>query len=65
LGRFPQIKAFLDAKIKDFPKLRLVYVRGADPILKMVSNSGEVETVPISAWNTDTLNDYLVQKLAA
>jgi len=65
LGRYPQIKAFLDSKISNFPKLRVVYVRGADPTLKMVSNSGETETVPIAAWNTDTLNDYLVQKLSA
>jgi len=65
LGRFPQIKAFLDSKLKDFPKLRISYVRGADPILKMVTNTGETESVPISAWNTDTLNDYLVQKLSA
>ena len=36
------------------------YVRGADPIIKLMDEEGEVmETLAIDKWNTDSVEEFL------
>jgi len=62
LGRFPQIQAFITANINNHPNLKLQYMRGADPILRLKSLSQE-ETISLASWTTDNLEEFLKQKL--
>jgi len=62
IGRFPQIKAFIDSRAQAHPNLHIQYLRGADPVLKMKSSAGE-ETINLASWTTDNLDEYLKQKL--
>uniref|UniRef100_A0A913X530 Selenoprotein F n=1 Tax=Exaiptasia diaphana TaxID=2652724 RepID=A0A913X530_EXADI len=65
LGRFPQIQAFVRSEKPDkFPNLRIEFVRGADPILKLHSEDGSVqEELSIEKWNTDSVEEFLTEKL--
>jgi len=59
------MKAFIEEKASAFyPKLKINYVRGADPSLRMITATGDTETISLVSWTTDNLNDYLVKKLA-
>ena len=47
-----------------FPTLTVKYKRGAEPVLKLINESNEVEdTLAIDRWDTDTVEDFLVEKL--
>ncbi|CAH1271253.1 SELENOF [Branchiostoma lanceolatum] len=49
---------------KQFPGLKVKYVRGADPILKMLDHKDQVvETLSIEKWNTDNVEEFLSEKL--
>lgn len=64
-GAYPQIQAFLksDRPLK-FPNLTVKYVRGLDPIVKMIDANGIVqETLSISKWNTDTVEEFFATHL--
>jgi len=65
LGRFPQIQAFIKSeRPKQFPNLEIKYKRGADPALKFLNNQGQVqETLSIEKWNTDTVEEFLQERL--
>jgi hypothetical protein len=65
LGRYPQIQAFVKGpKPKRFPTLQIKYKRGADPVLKLINESSEVEdTLAIDKWDTDTVEEFLVEKM--
>ena len=40
------------------------YKRGADPALKFLNNQGQVqETLSIEKWNTDTVEEFLQERL--
>jgi hypothetical protein len=40
------------------------YARGADPAIKLINEDGEVgETLNIEAWNTDTIIEFLNERL--
>jgi len=61
LGAYPQVQAFVKSdRPKAFPNLSIKYVRGADPIIKLMSEDGEVmETLAIDKWNTDSVEEFL------
>jgi len=42
----------------------LQYVRGQDPIIKLLNEQQEVqETLSINNWNTDSVEEFLNEKL--
>lgn len=65
LGRFPQVQAFVRSdKPKLFRGLQIKYVRGSDPILKLLDDSGNIaEELSILKWNTDSVEEFLSEKL--
>ncbi|UYV69930.1 SELENOF [Cordylochernes scorpioides] len=47
-----------------FPGLTIKYARGADPVIKLLGSSGDVEEeLNIQNWDTDTITDFLTQHL--
>jgi len=47
-----------------FPNLTIKYVRGADPIIKLMDEDGDVmETLAIDKWNTDSVEEFLATYL--
>lgn len=43
-----------------FPNLTIKYVRGADPVIKLMDEDGDVmETLAIDKWNTDSVEEFL------
>ncbi|KAM7305678.1 hypothetical protein ISCGN_015575 [Ixodes scapularis] len=64
-GHMPQIEAFVRGpKHKRFPKLSIKYLRGADPIIKLMDDRGEVqEELSIKKWDTDTIEEFLLEHL--
>lgn len=64
-GAYPQIQAFVKS---DRPSrhqgLQIRYVRGLDPIIKMMDKDGNVQqTVAIDKWNTDSVDEFLATHL--
>lgn len=59
-GAYPQIQAFIKSeRPAKFPNLQIKYVRGLDPIVKLLDKYGNVkETLSITKWNTDTVQEY-------
>ncbi|KAK9404088.1 sep15: 15 kDa selenoprotein, partial [Crotalus adamanteus] len=51
-------------KPKLFRGLQIKYVRGSDPVLKLLDDSGNVaEELSILKWNTDSVEEFLNEKL--
>ena len=47
-----------------YPGLQVKYVRGADPIIKLMDeNKQVVETLSIEKWNTDSVEEFLGEHL--
>uniref|UniRef100_T1IWL9 Selenoprotein F n=1 Tax=Strigamia maritima TaxID=126957 RepID=T1IWL9_STRMM len=47
-------------KAKAYPGLTIRYVRGADPSIKLLDNSDQVQDVlAIDKWNTDSVEEFL------
>jgi hypothetical protein len=47
---------------KQFPGLTVRYVRGADPIIKLLDESKNVvETLGIDKWNTDSVEAFFAK----
>jgi hypothetical protein len=67
LGRYPQVAAFVKSeKVNRFPSLSVKYVRGADPSVKLYTEDGTLaQTLGIDKWNTDTLEEFLADKLVS
>lgn len=59
-GAYPQIQAFIKSdRPAMFPNLQIKYVRGLDPIVKLLDKNGSVkETLSITKWNTDTVQEF-------
>lgn len=57
---YPQIQAFIKSdRPAKFPNLTIKYVRGLDPVVKLMDKNGNVvETLSISKWNTDTVQEF-------
>jgi hypothetical protein len=64
-GRYPQIQAFVKSdKPKKFPGLEIRYAQGAEPIIKLLDENREVqETLGIEKWNTDAVEEFLIERL--
>lgn len=60
-GAYPQIEAFVKSdKPAKFPNLSIRYIRGLDPIIKLMDKEGNVvETLAIDKWNTDSVEEFL------
>jgi len=65
LGAYPQVQAFVKSdKVRGFPNLKVKYVRGADPIIKLLDDHNEVqEELAIDKWNTDSVEEFLKMHL--
>jgi len=65
VGRYPQVQAFIKSDaVTTWPGLRVKYVRGADPVIRLLNEDGEPEeTLSIDAWNTDTIIEFLNERL--
>ncbi|EDO43335.1 predicted protein, partial [Nematostella vectensis] len=47
-----------------FPNLRVEFVRGSDPILKLHGDDGGIkEELSIEKWDTDNVEEFLMEKL--
>lgn len=66
-GAYPQIQAFVKSdRPAKFPNLTIKYVRGLDPIVKMIDHDGNVaETLSINKWNTDTVQEFFETHLTS
>lgn len=58
---YPQIQAFVKSdRPAKFPNLQIKYVRGLDPVIKLLDKDGIVkDTVAIEKWNTDSVEEFL------
>lgn len=58
---YPQIQAFVKSdRPAKFPNLQIKFVRGLDPIIKLLDKDGIVkDTVAIEKWNTDSVEEFL------
>jgi len=66
LGRFPQIKQFVndEKSTPTFHNLNIEYARGAMPTLILMNETGEeVETLDLVKWDTETVREYLTKHL--
>jgi len=61
LGAYPQVAAFIKSeRPARYPGLTIKYVRGADPVIKLLDEEEEVaETLAIDKWNTDSVEEFL------
>lgn len=61
LGAYPQVKAFIKSdRPARYPGLTIKYVRGADPIIKLLDEDEDVaDTLSIDKWNTDSVEEFL------
>ena len=61
MPRWPQLQAFIKGgKADSFPTLTIRYLRGTDPVLKLLDEDGEVEEeMAIEKWNTDSVEEFL------
>lgn len=59
-GAYPQIQAFVKSdRPAKFPNLTIKYLRGLDPIVKLLDDAGNVvEVLSITKWNTDTVEEF-------
>ena len=47
-----------------FPGLEIKYKRGADPVIKLLNDGGELqESLAIDKWNTETIHEFLSEHL--
>jgi len=60
-GAYPQIQAFIKSeRPKKYPNLTIRYVRGLDPLIKLMDSNGNVqEVLAIERWDTDTVDEFL------
>lgn len=51
-------------RVSQFPGLTVRYMRGADPIIKLLDENREVvETLGIDKWNTDSVEEFFREHL--
>jgi len=55
------VQAFIKSdRVERYPGLTIKYVRGADPIIKLLDDDETVaETMAIDKWNTDSVEEFL------
>lgn len=58
------MQAFVNHHASKFSNLEVKYKKGADPLLKLIGDSNEVdEVLSIDKWTTDTVEEFLNEKL--
>jgi hypothetical protein len=58
------VKDFIDKLSGSFPELSLNYPNGQKPQLVLLDeNDFEIEVLPITTWNIDTIRDYLNENI--
>ena len=58
------MKGFIDNHAKQFDKLKINYVRGAPPKITLRDDKGgEIDSIRVDQWNTDTLVEYFKERL--
>lgn len=51
-------------KPQQFPGLTVRYMRGADPVIKLLDDDRQVvETLAIDKWNTDSMEEFFKERL--
>ncbi|ERE87672.1 selenoprotein precursor [Cricetulus griseus] len=65
LTALAEVPAFVRSdKPKLFRGLQIKYVRGSDPVLKLLDDNGNIaEELSILKWNTDSVEEFLSEKL--
>ncbi|KAG7189510.1 hypothetical protein KM043_017201 [Ampulex compressa] len=60
-GAYPQIQAFIKSDRPDkYKNLEIKYVRGLDPLIKLMDIDGRVEDIlDIHKWNTESVDEFL------
>lgn len=54
----------LSLSLSHSPPPTLQYVRGSDPVLKLLDDNGNIaEELSILKWNTDSVEEFLSEKL--
>lgn len=66
IASFPQVKAFIRGDMsKKFSNLKIKFVRGITPILKLLDDKHNVvDELNIQKWDTDTIEEFLNERLA-
>lgn len=66
IANFPQVKAFIRGDMsKKFSNLKIKFVRGITPILKLLDDKHNVvDELNIQKWDTDTIQEFLHERLA-
>ncbi|KAB0382122.1 hypothetical protein FD755_004039 [Muntiacus reevesi] len=63
-GTILEVSFVRSDKPKLFKGLQIKYVRGSDPVLKLLDDSGNIaEELSILKWNTDSVEEFLSEKL--
>jgi len=64
LGHFPQVSDFIKNDSKKYTNLKVKYVRGSPPVIKLYE-AGDIEssTIAIGAWSDSALREYFEEKL--
>lgn len=62
---YPHISEFISKKASAFKNLNIKYQGGARPTLHLKSTTGgTLETLSVSSWKTENLEEFLKQKLS-
>uniref|UniRef100_A0A452T1Z6 Selenoprotein F n=1 Tax=Ursus maritimus TaxID=29073 RepID=A0A452T1Z6_URSMA len=63
-GAILEVSFVRSDKPKLFRGLQIKYVRGSDPVLKLLDDNGNIaEELSILKWNTDSVEEFLSEKL--
>eukprot|EP00455_Lapot_gusevi_P005914 TRINITY_DN12526_c0_g1_i1.p1 TRINITY_DN12526_c0_g1~~TRINITY_DN12526_c0_g1_i1.p1 ORF type:complete len:145 (+),score=32.72 TRINITY_DN12526_c0_g1_i1:69-503(+) len=60
--RYPNVHEFIKNKAKQFPQLEIRYTVGMAPTLFMSDKQTE-DSISVATWKTDTIEDFLREKL--
>lgn len=65
-GAYPQIQAFIkSSRPSKYKNLQIKYVRGLDPIIKLLDADNKVEDIlDIHKWDTDSVDEFLATHLS-
>ncbi|XP_060832643.1 selenoprotein F [Bombus pascuorum] len=65
-GTYPQIEAFIKSdRPSKYKNLQIKYVRGLDPIIKLLDADNKVEDIlDIHKWDTDSVDEFLATHLS-
>lgn len=65
-GTYPQIQAFIKSdRPRKYKNLQIKYVRGLDPIIKLLDADNKVEDIlDIHKWDTDSVDEFLATHLS-